>query len=137
MVRVEQLLERAYNAACSVRDALASVSAHSSIADGESLLQASGTLQTAVIQANLDCVHVSRLLKHLGVQSMPEAADKLCTGGRREAAKLMLDMHGLIAGLAVAQAEVSAFLDECLDSLDATQRATVRQAVGGRLLGSA
>ncbi|HYW77305.1 MAG TPA: hypothetical protein VFA48_11910 [Gammaproteobacteria bacterium] len=137
MVRLELLLKRAHGALCDLRDALATVWAHSAVGEGESLVQASEGLQAAVNRANLDCRDVLRLLRHLGVQSMPEAASKLCTDGRPDAAKLMMDIHGLIVALASSQADVSAFLDECLDSLEATQHAAIRQVRGGRLLGSA
>lgn len=137
MLRLEALLAQARRQLEDVRDALAAVSAHSAVGEGALLLQATSRLEEAVQEANRDCQRVRRLLQHLGAAAMPEAAEKLCVGGRPLAARSMMTLHELIAGLASAQADIGAFLEECLGSLEMTRQTTGRQTRGGRLLGSA
>lgn len=137
MSNIEGLLTDACRKLGAVRDSLAAVAAHSAAGEPKPLLEAAARLTGAVEAARGDCERVRILLRHLDATALPEAAVKLCTGGRPAAARAAMQLHELMTGTATAQAELGAFLEECLESLEATQAAAASQAHGGRLLGSA
>lgn len=137
MSEPERMLSRTREKLEAVRDALAVVSARSAVGDPQSLLQAASSLEEKVADSQDDCERVQQLINELGASSMLEAVVKLCSSGRPDAARAMMYLHELTAGMASAQADVGAFLEECLQSLEITQDGAMRQARGGRLLGSA
>lgn len=134
---IEQTISGAIDRLESIRDAVAAVYARSAAGDAQAIQQAADQLSSTVDTAQPDCARLQRLLAHLGNRNMPEAAQVLCNGGRTEAAHALMRIHSLAAGTASALHDVSSFIEECLNSLGATQAATQRQARGGRLLGSA
>jgi hypothetical protein len=135
--KIEQVLTSTRNQLEGVRDALAAVSAYGAAGEPKSLTEAANRLEGTVLQARGECERVRRLLRHLQVEAMPDAASRLCAGGRPVAARSMMKLYELTAGMASAQADLGGFLGECLNSLEATHAAASHQARGGRLLGSA
>ncbi|MGN8158740.1 hypothetical protein ACS8Y6_05830 [Salinisphaera sp. RV14] len=120
-----------------MQDAIAVVAAHSTAADPELLAQSARDLDAVARQSERDLGQVQRLIRHLGVSTMAEAATVLCRAGRKQEARQMLALSQETEGVAVAQIDVGLFLQECLDNLSGFAGATVRQSEGGRLIGSA
>lgn len=137
MSSIERLVTNTQHKLEVVRDSLAAVAAYSAAGEPKPLLEAAARLTNAVDAAREDCARVQSLLRRLDAAALPDAAVKLCAAGRPAAARAMMQLHELMTGTATAQAELGAFLEECLSSLEATQAAAASQAGGGRLLGSA
>lgn len=134
---IERTLTRAAHRLEDVRDAMAAVYARASAGDAESIQNASDMLTMRVDNAQRACLPVQRLIQRLRAADMSDAASILCQGGRRDAARMMMRVHTLTAGMASAQTDVATFIQECLSALGATQESTQHQARGGRFLGSA
>lgn len=137
MVRISEALHEARGQVSHLRDAIAVISAHSTAADPQTLAKSAETLEFLARQAEHDFVRVRRLIRHLGVSTMAEAATILCRGGRNHDAQQMLALNQEAKDVAAARVDVAAFLQECLDSLAGFAGATVRQSEGGRFIGSA
>lgn len=137
MLNVDTMLVQAGAKLEGVRDALAAVYAYSLTGQSKPLLDSAAMLEASVKQAEPYFERVTRLMRHLRAPKMTEAAAKLCAAGRCDAAYSMLKLLDLSEDLMSSQVDVSAFLGECLDSLEATMTSGAHQARGGRLLGSA
>lgn len=137
MVEITTTLREARSQVNQLRDAIAVVSAHSTAADPDTLSQSAETLESLAQQCEHDFNRVRRLIRHLGVTTMSEAAGVLCESGREHDAQQMLALHQETEDVAQDQVDVAAFLEECQNSLAEFSGTTVRQSEGGRFIGSA
>jgi hypothetical protein len=137
VLKIESILQQMRCRVVDIRNALAALAAHSTAGEAQSVRTAAARLQEAVTSAEADGKRVQRLLCHLRATAMPDAATKLCAGGRLEASRSMMDLYAMTCAMATVQAGLGAFLDDCMNSLEITRVGTSRQRQGGRLLGSA
>lgn len=137
MLKIETLLNEAHHNLDDVRDALAAVSAYSVSGSAKQLSGSSDVLQSAVRAAEGSSQRVIRLMRHLGVDSLPDASAVLCSSGRPEASRAMLSLHQSVSALATSRSGLDTFIAECVESISAALASIVQQTRGGRLLGSA
>lgn len=137
MLKIDELLAHAGNKLENVRDAMAALAAQSAAGRPKALLESAANLEASITSGEREFERVRRLVKHLGVSAMGDAATKLCSAGRPGAAQAMLRLQAISSNLAASQADIGAFLGECLESLESTMSAATYPLRGGRLLGSA
>lgn len=137
MVGISETLCEARSQVNNLRDAIAVVSAHSTAADPQTLVQSAEKLEFLASQAENYFTRVRRLIHHLGASTMSEAAVVLCRSGRKEDAQQMLALSQETEDVATSRTEVALFLQECLDGLAGFTSSTARQSEGGRFIGSA
>lgn len=137
MYHIESSLQEASVSFEHVRDAMAAVSAQSMVGSAAQLTAAAAALEKSVADANGSSRRVRRLLHHLGVGNMSEAAALLCDGGRPEAARRMMRLHTLATDMRRARTGIDSMVNQCLHSIHAAQGLMRKEATSGRLIGSA
>ena len=137
MYRIESALQEASIKFEKARDAMATVSAYSMTGSPSQLTSAAAALEKTVSDANESSHGIRRLMRHLGAENMPEAATRLCNGGRPGAARGMMRLHALASDMKSAQSGIDAFIGECLQSIRTAQGFIRQETKSGRLIGSA
>lgn len=137
MYRIESVLREASRNFECVRDAMAAISAYSMTGSPSQLTAAASALERSVAEANGSSKEIRRLIRHLGVENMTEAAARLCDSGRFDAARGMMRLHALASDMMKAQTGIDTFIGECLQSIRTARGFIGSDARSGRLLGSA